>query len=156
MERKFRTYHNPESRVNRTKLVCRDALTEQYHAPEHDINRIVERALRTGALDPSLVRTIGRFVDVAEYGDFTTAQNRIAEASNAFSRLPGRIRERFNNSPAMLLAFLADERNRDEAVKLGLIEKGAASTAPVGTGPLDITVPTDTETKSEGVTNEKK
>lgn len=154
-ETKIRTYFARSARAERPKVHCTDSHTEQYHAVEHDINNIVDRALRTGAIDPSLVRTIGRFVDVADYGDFQSAQNRIADASNAFAGLPGRIRERFNNSPQMLLEFLADERNRPEAERLGLVEKRAAASSPVGTGSLDKTVPTDTTSEASGVTHEK-
>ena len=37
--------------------------------------------------------------------------------------LPSRVRRRFDNDPAELMEFLADEANREEAVMLGLIEK---------------------------------
>lgn len=95
-------------------------LTEQQHAGRLNPNRIVAKAKQTGML-PTCTR-------LAEYGDFTQvttfdeAQNRIAVAKELFMQLPARVRERFANSPARILEFLEDEKNREEAVKLGLID----------------------------------
>ena len=54
---------------------------------------------------------------------FRQAQETVIAAAEAFAALPSRVRQRFNNDPAELLEFLADESNREEAVFLGLIEK---------------------------------
>ena len=37
--------------------------------------------------------------------------------------LPAKIRQRFNNNPAELIAFLQNSDNIEEAVELGLMEK---------------------------------
>ena len=61
------------------------------------------------------------------YGDFTnvidyeTALQRVITAQESFDSLPAKLRDRFQNDPANLIEFLNDESNRDEAVKLGLI-----------------------------------
>lgn len=129
------------------------SMTEQHHLPELDINAIAESAIRTGVLgDPHRHYTFGQYADVSDVDSFLAMQIKSREAEEAFQALPSRIRDRFQNSPDKLLAFLEDSNNRAEAEKLGLIERLAdkitAESPQVGTGtPLDITVPTDTETK---------
>ena len=64
-----------------------------------------------------------QFGDFSNEFDFRQAQETVIRAAEAFASLPSRVRKRFNNDPAELLEFLADEKNREEAVYLGLIEK---------------------------------
>lgn len=124
------------------------SMTEQHHAVENNINVIVQRALRSG-IDPSLVRTFGKYADVTSVGDFMSAQMKYREGVEAFEALPSALRERFYNSPAELLTFLADKGNRAEAEKLGLIEKlpppAPVSPEVVPDRSLDITGTTDTK-----------
>lgn len=97
-------------------------LTQQSEKDDADINVIVERAKR-GAVPP-----IGR--DVAPmYGDFTMIPKDLREcllmakqADDLFMTLDPFVRRRFNNDPAEMLDFLNDSKNRDEAVKLGLVK----------------------------------
>lgn len=121
------------------------SMTEQNHSDELDINRIVNRALRTGAIDPSLVRTFGKYADTTSAGDFFSANMRYREGVEAFEALPSDIRNRFHNDPGELLEFISKEENRAEAEKLGFLEAKTAPVSPeVGTNPLDLNVPTDT------------
>lgn len=98
------------------------SLTKQEFKEETDINYIIKRATITGEL-PSSQKT-------PVYGDFTngpqdykTALNMVLEAQEQFDSFPSKVRDRFKNDPAELLAFVANEQNRDEAIALGLIEK---------------------------------
>lgn len=127
------------------------SLTEQHHAPDLDMNTIVTRALKTGAIDPSLVRTFGKYADVTTVGDYMDAHMRYRSGVESFEALPSSIRDRFHNNPAELLEFIHDPKNRDEAIKLGFIEKPIVPVSPeVGTVvPLDLNVPTDTEQVSQ-------
>jgi len=50
-------------------------------------------------------------------------QNQLLQAQADFMDLPAKIRQRFNNNPAELIAFLQSPSNVDEAVELGLMEK---------------------------------
>lgn len=121
------------------------SLTEQHHKDDLDINRIVNRALRDGAMDPSLNRHFGKFMDASDSVDFLEANIRYRQGVEAFENLSSKIRTRFNNDPHQLMQFLEDPANRDEAIKLGFIEKPVPVSPEVGTGsPLDLTVPTDT------------
>lgn len=63
----------------------------------------------------------------AQYGDFTgvddyqSALNLVNDAQLRFAALPAKLRDRFDNNPVNLLAFVNDASNYDEAVKLGLV-----------------------------------
>lgn len=98
------------------------SLTQQSGKDECDINIIVERAKR-GA-DLSLLARSG----APMYGDFTglpsyrDALLMVNKARDMFMSLDAFVRERFANDPAKLLDFLGDPKNRDEAVKLGLVK----------------------------------
>ena len=60
------------------------------------------------------------------YGDFSSvlefqqAQNILIEAQDAFDALPASLRKRFDNDPAVMLEFIENPDNREEAEKLGL------------------------------------
>lgn len=93
--------------------------TEQSHAPQCDVNRIVAKYDKHG-----LITHVSRFE--AKYGDLTglefkQAQDMILNAKETFKELPSNIRKRFNNSPEYLLTFMEDPKNRAEAIQLGLI-----------------------------------
>jgi phage internal scaffolding protein len=105
--------------------------TQQQFKDDADINSIMERYQKTGLLtDPMNPGTrqpmFGDFEDM----DFHEAQTFLANAFQDFEALPARIRDRFENDPGKLLDFLRDDNNRDEAIKLGLIEKLPAVEIP--------------------------
>lgn len=67
-------------------------------------------------------------VNPPQFGDFTTspddlleAYSIIEDAESRFAALTPEVKSRFGNDPAALLAFLQDPGNRDEAVRLGLV-----------------------------------
>lgn len=91
-------------------------------AGECDINTIMRRALKTGVLPVDGLDRKPMFGDFSDIGDFHSVQNRLIACQESFLTLGADIRERFNNDPAQLLAFLSDVKNKDEAIKLGLIE----------------------------------
>lgn len=154
----FKTYFNPPAKpvIDQRNEV---SLTQQSDAVDCDINCIVDRAMRTGMVDPSLIRQVGSFTDAVaatlQAETFSDAMRLQAEGVSAFESLPSQIRNRFGNSPSKLLEFLSDPGNREEAEKLGLIEKISAVSPQVGTDPsLDITVPTDTNLVSGNEKND--
>ena len=107
-----------------------DSLAQQHAKDESDINTIVRRFGLTGEL-PQGVR-------MPQYGDFTgatdyhSALNAVIAADAAFMQLPADLRTRFNNDAGAFVDFCADDRNRDEAVKLGLVPaKEPINPAPV-------------------------
>jgi len=96
-----------------------------------DINLIVQKYKRTGLM--SNLRT-----DEPRYGDFSNAVDyhdaifRAQQAEDSFMLLPAHVRARFSNDPGKLIDFLADENNRSEAVKLGLVNPPQDSQIPQG------------------------
>lgn len=106
-----------------------EGMTQQQFADECDINKIVERFGLTGALPENLRMPVsGDFTGVT---DFHSAMNIVRLAEEEFMRVPAKVRERFANDPGALMAFLDDPGNRDEAVKLGLVNPPAEKTRDV-------------------------
>lgn len=107
------------------------SLTKQAFREECDINVLMDRYQRTGILpgDPSR-RAAGGFVDVSDVGSYQECLAVVAKANEAFAALPARVRERFKNDPARMVLFVEDDRNREEAVRLGLVEAPPAPPPP--------------------------
>lgn len=103
------------------------SLTVQDAKDECDINLIIDRANR--GMMPNFEDRVPQFGDFSEVADFQTMQNAVLQAQNEFAMLPSAIRNRFDNEPAKLLAFLQNSENREEAIKLGLIEPAVAAPA---------------------------
>jgi phage internal scaffolding protein len=117
------------------------SLTQQHFKDECDVNTIMSRYLKTGFLTDPLKPPTSRpmFGDFSSALDFHNAQTIIAEAQQTFDSLPSFIRDRFNNDPAQLLAFLGDEKNKDEAIKLGIISP-TPEEAPAPSEPVSVPV----------------
>lgn len=102
--------------------------TKQAFKDECDINQIMARYLATGVLDHA--RDVGaRYADVTTL-DYQEAQNLIAEAASAFASLPSALRGQFDNDPAVLLDWVHDPANLDEAVELGFIDRSRVKIKP--------------------------
>ena len=100
------------------------SLTQQQFKDECDINRIMDRYLKTGVLsDPLDRRGTPKYGEYADIGDYMEHMNKVVEANEMFEALPASIRKRFNNNPADLIEFVMDSNNRAEAEFLGLIDK---------------------------------
>lgn len=98
------------------------SLTKQSFAEECDINVIMKRMAATG-VDPFFDnRARGQFSDASSVVEFADAMNIVIKAEYEFSQLPAAIRDRFGNDPALLLKWLDDGVNFDEAVELGIID----------------------------------
>lgn len=110
-------------------LNCKDkTLTQQHFKDECDINIIVERFGLTGEL-PQVLQ-LPAYQDYEGIFDFQTAMNAVRAAEEGFMQLPAKLRARFQNQPQQLLEFLADDENRLEAEKLGLVNKPQPSPEP--------------------------
>lgn len=93
--------------------------TQQEFAAEADINTIVERFGLTGAVPE--VWNAPQSGDFTGVSDFSSAMQAVRKAEEAFMELPGDVRARFANDPQRLMEFLENDKNRDEAMKLGLL-----------------------------------
>lgn len=110
---------NPRIRRRVQFVPVGESRVEQSHRDECDINKIMARYHRSGLL-PGRGEP-GYYGDFTAVDDYQDAVERVFAADRAFMELPSAVRKRFANDPSELLAFLADEGNRDEAVELGII-----------------------------------
>jgi len=138
--------YDTDAASNESGLHCEDAtLTQQHLADETNINYILEQFNVTGLLPTSPVSP--RYGDFSGVTDYHSALNAVMAAEDEFDALPAQIRARFDNEPSNLIDFLSDEKNRDEAVKLGLVNPSISQEIEGSTvTPLDVTVLGDTST----------
>lgn len=103
--------------------------TKQAFKSECDINELVRRFGITGKMNTlSRVPLVGDFQDA---GDFQSAMEAVRSAEEVFMEVPAYLRKRFGHDPQQLIEFLNDDKNRDEAVRLGLIPKPVEKTRDV-------------------------
>ena len=105
---------------NESGLHCEDAtLTQQHFKDECDINNILRQFNITGLLPESALSP--RYGDFTGITDYHSALNQVIAAEDEFMRLPADLRARFANDPAQLIEFLENSDNKNEAIKLGLV-----------------------------------
>lgn len=109
--------------------------TEQAHATDSDINVIMLRYQKTGVLPQGNGGTLV-FGDLSDVPTYLEAQIILANANESFAQLPANVRERFMNDPSKFLAFMEDDSNYDEAVKLGLVVKPVQPAAETRAEPV--------------------
>lgn len=95
--------------------------TKQSFKDEANINNIVAKYLKTGLMD-SVNKNPQRYADVSALTGYQDSLNIVRQGKELFDGLPANIKKRFQNNPAELIAFLDDDTNKDEAVKLGLVK----------------------------------
>lgn len=111
--------YKPGMKIKPTTVTGPEGARQEFRE-ETDINVIMRRAQQTGHL-PVRADIEPVFADVSDIGDFADVQRRVHAAQDAFMSLSPEIRFRFKNRPEELIAFVQDDKNRDEAIKLGLI-----------------------------------
>lgn len=97
------------------------SITKQSFADEVDINKIVDGFMKSGFLPQRAGSPF--YGDVSDISDYQDCLNKVIEAQGLFNSMPANIRDRFNNDPAALIAFLDNPANLDEAVSLGMVVK---------------------------------
>lgn len=130
-------------------LICpEEEGAQQQFKEECDINTIVRRFGLTGQLpDDYRPPQSGDFTNVM---DFQTAMNALTDANAAFMQMPAELRARFNNDPQRLMTFLDDDKNKDEAAKMGLLRPPVEKTRDGHTLPLRVVI--DSPTPTPGAT----
>lgn len=117
LEFSFATRFSPPPSV--AAVVGSRSMTRQEFKRECDINYILARV---GAGQIELVPPEATYQDFSEVpSNYDDLASKLLDADQRFASLPSKLRDRFGNSPANLLAFLGNEANRDEAIKLGLV-----------------------------------
>jgi len=120
----IRTPYNYDTNAasNESGVACEEpSLAQQHFKDECDINNILRQFNITGQLPETPLSP--RYGDFTGIYDYHTALNAVIAAEDGFMTLPADIRSRFQNDPENLINFLNDEANRDEAIKLGLVDK---------------------------------
>ncbi len=119
-----------------------ESKVEQNHKGSTDINAIIRKAQKVGHLpDPVLD---GRYGDFTTARDYHETQNLLVAAQDMFMALPAEMRNNFANDPGLMLEFVNDPENLEEAQELGLVPRPdkVAPDAPVaplepGAAPLE-------------------
>lgn len=106
-----------------------ETMAKQSFKDETNINTIMAKYQKTGIVE-HVQKVQGSYGDFSNVQEYQLSLNQVIEAQEAFDQLPALIRKRFNNDPAHLMSFLEDDKNRDEAIKLGLIDQEAPPPPP--------------------------
>lgn len=101
-------------------------LTKQADKAACDINNILSRYEKTGRL-PELQAREPRYGDFSSVPSYMEACEIVSRAQEQFEALGAHVRDRFANDPSKMLEFMSDNKNMDEAIKLGLVVKKALS-----------------------------
>jgi phage internal scaffolding protein len=102
-------------------LACEEpTLAQQQFKDECDINNILRQFNVTGLLPENPLSP--RYGDFTGIMDYQSALNAVIAAEEGFMALPAEIRASFDNDPEQLINFLNDPANKDQAIKLGLID----------------------------------
>lgn len=110
-------------------LECKDpSLAQQQFKDDVDINVLLERFKVTGVMPQSVV--LPAYGDFLGITDYRSAQDAVLRAKHAFMDLPANLRARFDNDPQRLLEFVSDDKNRDEAIRLGLVAVTGSGASP--------------------------
>lgn len=138
------------------ELEFKDGRTKQAFKDSTDINKMLNKAQRTGSLSHLMKYpepVYGEFLG-SEF-DLLTAHNRIEKANEIFADLPSEIRNEFRNDPLAFVQFAGDPANNDKLRDLlpaiakpgsyfpNPVERGGtgagAATAPVSESPAPST-----------------
>lgn len=97
------------------------SLTDQSDTSTN-ITEMMKRYEKSGLVTDLLTGNLRSpmYGDFSEVGDFLTIKNKVARAQQIFDAYPASIRNKFKNDPAMMIEYLADPKNDEEAISLGL------------------------------------
>jgi len=120
----FRSKYDDKQKENRKKYAgSMEMVTKQAMAEETNINNILRKYKLTGVLPTNSKAALANFGDFSKIPSYKESLEHVLAAQDMFSELPSAVRNRFRNDPGHLIEFLADKNNKDEAIRLGLIDK---------------------------------
>jgi phage internal scaffolding protein len=99
----------------------KNSLTKQEFVSQCNINNIVNKYVKNGN-NPFILTKDAKFGDFTNIPSHQEALELVIAAEEHFLQLPVHIRSRFENDPGQLMSFLSDIDNREEAIKLGLVQ----------------------------------
>lgn len=97
-------------------------MTQQQFKDECDVNNILSKYKKSGLLT-HVNKGKATFGDFTTLEDYQTSVEKVMAAQDSFSKLPSEVRNRFQNDPGKIIDFLSDEKNHEEAVQLGLMQR---------------------------------
>ena len=119
---KLKDIHPNTGRIRVQTVFTKPTRTQQHLKDTTDINKIIARYKKTGEIT-HLNSNTGVYRDMHQIPDYETAMNTIIDANQKFEELPAKIREKFQFNPGNLISYLQNEKNREEAIELGLVKK---------------------------------
>lgn len=118
---KIKSIYEPTEYGPESNLKFEKTLTQQQFKDEQNINNIM-RKYGAAAFSSQTQYLQQGFADFSKPVDFLTAKTLIVQAENHFNELPAELRKEFDNNPVNLVNFVKDEKNREKAIKLGLLD----------------------------------
>lgn len=115
----FYTPHDPVQLDCGTELI-----TKQEFKDECDINNILRQFTLTGIIE-HINKSEASFVDLPDMSDFQSSLAIISEAEAAFASLPSKVRDRYQNDPAVFLGALADPSQKEFLTEVGVFQSPA-------------------------------
>lgn len=95
-------------------------MTHQEFKEDCDVNVILDKYMKLGQMPQWNSRT-GIYGDFSSMPSYQEAMDTVIKAQDLFMDLPVAIRQRFANDPQQLMDFLSKEENKEEAIKIGLV-----------------------------------
>lgn len=141
----------PNGRIRVDHMNYEKSLTQQCFAEASDINVIMKRWL-SGGPPPVSDASKAVFKDVSHGMDYQSMMNTVVDVQQRFDELPAELRAKFKNNPSMLLDFVHDPANEEEAIQLGLIFDEPGTTLSVPTPRVGDVSQTDSAQSSLDVT----
>lgn len=97
------------------------SMTKQSSKNECDINLILKQYQKTGIIN-HIQSHQPSFQDLPDQSDYQSSLHLLREAQNAFAQLPSKVREHFDNNPALFLGAFNDPRQYDYLREYGLLK----------------------------------
>lgn len=133
---KFATLYDEGMKPSEGIIFTEPSMADQSQYQESDINYIVKKYAdgRTGitTLDLGADAGVLQYGDTLLPGDYDTALDLINAVSDEFYQLPAQIRAEFNHNPKELINALADPRQRDRLLSLGLLQQDTVVPSSAG------------------------
>lgn len=99
-----------------------ESRTKSEFKDECDINKVLKRHGVTDLMRQGINNlTLMGDIDVSQVDTYEEMVQVVKNAEDAFNAVPSHVRKRFSNDPGEMIDFLKDPSNKDEAIKLGLV-----------------------------------
>ncbi len=117
----------------RRPIKYNDGRTKQAFKDQCDINLILKKAQRTGAIS-HLNKHEGSYGDFADF-DFFEAQTQLAKAGQIFDELPSEVKREFDQNPSKFFEYANNPDNVGRLAELlpEIAQPGTLATSPMRT-----------------------